>query len=855
MTSGDSLGPYRIECQLGAGGMGRVFRARDTRLNRDVALKQLSDPSLASDVARGRVLQEARAAAGLSHPSIATIYDVLDTAGGPTIVMEYVPGESLARHIARGSLPPARAVEIGAQIADGLAEAHARGIVHRDLKPANIQITPEGRAKILDFGIAQAAAGHDDAGSTPTVTAYGQVGRLAGTPGYMAPEHLGGGRADERTDIYALGVLLYEMLAGRPPYPAGDFLSTAMAVLKGDAPRVDELVPATPPLVSAIVERAMARAPGDRFQTAGELAEALRAARQARPDPAPSAGVGRAARRQPITVLAAALITAIVLAVLGWQWLTRPGGSTVSARVSSLAVLPFRNLSGDPLNDPIVVGLTDGIANRLSSLRSVRVLSLDQTREAARTAADARAAARTLGAGYVVEGAMRRQGQTLDVDVSLVDAGGARREAGRFTGDVAQIFDLHQRITQGVIAALTAENAVSSDDAPRPAPTTNQEAYADYAQARLFLERPDGVDHAVRLFESAIARDNRFALAYAGLGQAYWSKYSQTQDPAWTTKATTAILDALRIDPDQPEVRLSLAVMYQGLGRREAAEEELRRVITLQPWNDDAHRLIAGIHIDRSEWDKAQAELAQAIALRPNFWRNHSELGFTHFQAGRYDEAVKAYTRVVELQPDSALGYQMLGTVHQSAGRLSEALANYTKAGAIRPRASTYSNIGTIHFWNGDYAQAADAYRRAIALTPNAALLHANLGDALRKLGQRAAARASYTSAVQEVRRQLTVNAREAQNVARLGLYLAKLEDRAGADEAIASALKLNAADPKVMYNAALVDALAGRQAASCEKLGKALSLGESPEIIRRADELRGLRGCHAYDRAVTPGR
>ncbi|MDQ3169168.1 MAG: tetratricopeptide repeat protein [Acidobacteriota bacterium] len=851
MNPGDSLGPYRIQNPLGAGGMGLVYRARDTRLNREVALKQLSDPSLASTVARARVLQEARTAAGLSHPNIATIYDVLDTGDGPIIVMEYVPGESLARHVARGSMAPARALDLAAQIADGLAEAHARGIVHRDLKPANIQITPEGKAKILDFGIAQPAASGHDQGTTPTVTAYTDAGRLAGTPGYMAPEQLGGARADERTDIYSLGVLLYEMLTGRPPYPAGDLLTTAMAVLKGDAPPVAAIVPATPPVVSAIVQRAMARAPDGRFQTASDLSRALRAALEE-----PSAGQvampSRAERRPRVPVSVVALLAASVLAGLGWQWTRWPDRSVVSAHSSSLAVLPFRNTSADLLTDPIAVGLTDAVANRLSSLQSVRLLSLDQTREAVGTGADAAAVANALGAGFVVEGAVRRDGQTLDVDVALVGVDGRRREAGRFTGDIAQIFDLHQRIAQGVITALAAANAVSSGAAPSPAPTMNQEAYAEYAQARLFLERPDDVDHAVRLFESAIAKDRRFALAHAGLGQAYWSKYRQTQDPLWTTKATTAILDALRIDPNQPEVRLSLAVMYQGLGRLDAAEEELRRVLALQPWNDDAHRLMAGVHIDRSEWDAAVPQLVRAIELRPNYWRNHSELGFTHYQAGRYDDAVKAYTRVVELQPDSALGYHMLGTVHQSAGQLPKALTNYTKAGAIRPRATTYSNIGTIHFWDGDYERAADAYRRALALTPASPGLHANLGDTLQKLGQRANAHASYEQAVREVRGLLAVNAKDAQNVARLGLYLAKLEDRAGADGAITSALALNAADGQVMYHAALVDALAGRQAAACGRLGEALALGASAEIARRADELRQLEGCGAYDRAVS---
>ena len=854
MNPGDSVGPYLIQSALGAGGMGRVYLARDTRLNREVALKQLSDPSLASDVARGRVLQEARAAAALSHPNIATIYDVLDTADGPTIVMEYVPGESLARHIARGPLPPGRALEIAAQVAEGLAGAHARGIIHRDLKPANIQITPEGDAKILDFGIAQLAAGHRDPAATATVTMIVEAAALAGTPGYMAPEQLSGARADERSDIYALGVLLYEMLTGQPPYSAGDLLRTAIAVIKGGARPVAELMPSTPPIVSAIVDCAMAREAAGRFRSARELARDLRQARKAIARGHAGSAQARYAGRSRTRTAAVVALAAVVLAVAGWQWVRYSNDAAGSTRGSVLAVLPFANATGDVLNDPIATGLTDAIANRLSSLRSVHLLSLDQAREAAGAAGGPAAVARTLGAGFVIDGDVRRAGQTLDVNVSLVAADGQRRPAGRYTGDLAQIFDLHQRIAQGVIAALTAENAVASGAAPSPAPTMNQEAYADYAQGRLFLERPDDVDHAVRLFESAIVKDNRFALAYAGLGQAYWSKYRQTQDPVWTTKATTAALDALRIDPNQPEVRLSLAVMYQGLGRLDAAKEEARRVLGLQPWNDDAHRLLAGIHIDRAEWDAAVAELHQAIDLRPNYWRNHSELGYTHYQAGRYDDAVRAYERVVQLQPDSALGFLMLGTVHQGAGRLEEALVNYVRANTIRPRSSAYSNVGTIHFWRGDYRKAADAYEQALALTPNMPQLHANLGDSLQKLGRPAAARESYRSAVRDVRSQLAVNQKDAVNLALLALYLAKLGNRGDADAAAAEAMSLNPQEGQVVYAAAMVDALGGRQGEACGKLEKALALGTSPEFVRRADEFRVLKGCGAYD-ALAAGR
>ena len=854
MQTGDSVGPYVIQSRLGAGGMGQVYRAHDARLGRDVALKQLSDRSLASDLARRRVLQEARAAAALSHPHIAAIFDVLDTPDGPLIVMEYVPGESLAALIARGALPPARALDIGVQIAKGLADAHRHGIVHRDLKPANIQITPGGIAKILDFGIARITATPAEQQAAPTMTAGAEAGRLVGTPGYMAPEQLAGGSADERTDVYALGVVLYEMLTGCAPFAGGDLFQSAMAVLKGGARQVVDLVPSTPPLISAIVERAMAPDPAARFQTAGEMAIELQRARTLVSGPqSHGTGVADGGRRQTMRL---ALVTLVLIAMagMGWQW-TRGTEAVAVAEGSVFAVLPFRNATGSALDDPIAVGLTDAVANRLSSLESIRVLSVEASRDAATAGRDAAGAARALGARFVVDGEMRRNGQSLDVNVALVNADGSRSPAGRFTGDIAQIFDLHQRIAQGVIAAMAGVDAAAGAATPSGAPTLNQDAFAEYAQARVFLERsdvPGNLDHAIRLFQSAIARDARFALAYAGLGQAYWAQYTQTGETRWTTPATAAVLDALRIDPLQPEVRLSLAVMYQGLGRLDDAEEEVRKVVALQPWNDDAHRLLGGVHIDRSAWDAAVAALNRAIELRPNYWRNHSELGFAHFQSGRADLALKAYERVVELQPDSALGFHMLGTLHQSAGRLPEALANYETASRIRPRWSTYSNIGTIRFWSGDYAKAADAYERALKLAPATPRLHINLGDAREKLGERSRARASYQSAVDEIRRQLGVNAQDADNLSLLALSLAKLGDRAGAGDASARALQLNPQHGEVLYAAAVVEALAGRTAEACSHLGAAVARGTSVEIVRQAGELRVLRGCEAYDRLIT---
>ena len=863
LAKGDRIGPYVVLEAIGTGGMGEVYRARDSRLERDVAIKRLLTSDVGSEEARARVLREGRAAAALTHPNIAAVFDVLETPDGLVIVMEYVPGESVAMRLSRGPVSVEETLRIGLQIADALAEAHDHGVIHRDLKPANVHLTPGGKAKILDFGIARSVTAPLNKDLADGAT---ETGRIVGTPGYMSPEQMSGDRVDARTDIYCVGLLLFEMLTARRPFHQGNLLESAKAVFNGSVPRADDVDRSIPPHVGVLIARTMALRPEDRPQDArelhGELDQAARLLSNAPTLEDAHRASGRGALTWPTTRRRlrehrAALAIAILLTALAgfglWRWTREIVSSPVAAEPATLAVLPLTNQSGDARDDALAVGLTEGLATRLSALKTLRVLSLDESRDAARSGGDAAGAARTLGAAFVVEGRIQRNRETLEVDVDLVRSDGQRSPAGHFTGTPAQLFALHREVADGLTAALAQQGLAARTSPPEvPPPTTNREAFADYSQGLLFLERPDvagNLQHATGLFQSAVDKDSRFARAYAGLGRTYWALYQETGEDHWTGKATAAILDALRIDPELPEVRLSLAVMYQGMGRFKEAQEELQRVIAAQPSNDDAHRVLAGIHIDRGEWPQAIDEVRKAIALRPNYWRNHSEGGYANYRAGRLDEAAKAYQRVTELQPDSARGYQMLGTVQQSAGDLTAALANYEKAIKIRPTAGTYSNIGTVLFWRGNFTGAADAYVQAIALAPHQPDMHANLGDALLKLGRRKEALQSYHRAITEVTALLAVNSKDAQNLALLALYRAKVGERPAAEDAIAKALAASPGDGDVLYNRAVVHALGGRAQEACAALGQALEQGASMQVVRYADELKTLKGCPVYDK------
>lgn len=849
-----------------------MYLAHDLALDRPVAIKFIAPEKAGDEASRRRLVREARAAAALDHPNICGVHEVIvEPDGRAAIVMQYVEGQTLAERLRDGPLDVRLALSIAANLAAALSVAHRRGIVHRDVKPQNVIITPEQQAKLLDFGVAtQTPLAPESAANDTTTVSLTTQGAVIGTPAYMSPEQAQRAPLDGRSDLFSLGTVLYECLTGRRPFGGRTAFETVDQILHHEPPPVSSLRPELSLQHDELCRRLLAKHPDDRLRSADELLGALRLLT---PDtgrsPAPyttDLRSGTSLRRragllqlaglrpfEPRRASVAVFVLLVVAVVVGlaasdrlWRRAPLPSGAT------AIGVLPFKNDSGDPDNDLLAAGLPDALAKRLAAVASLRVLPSGEIRDAIQERPDPAAVSRSLGAAFVVEGTVSKAGDETEVTASLVAPDGRRQAAGRYLAAGSPL-DLQRRLAAGVLAVLMDEGVVSGSTAPdTPPPTENAEAFAEYLQARVFVERPDvpgNIDHAIRLFQSATAKDPRFALAHAGLAEAYWAQFQETKDPRWTSQALAANLEALRIDPAQAEVRLSLAVMYHGQGRRDEAVEEVKRVLALQPQNDNAHRLLADIHIAHSEWDAAIAAAKDAVTHRPSYWRNHSQLGLAYFRAGRYDEAADAYQRVVELQPDSARGYQTLGTALQAAGRNDEALEKYEKAISIRPTARTYSNVATLYFWRGEYQKAADVYEKAVTLAPNDPELHANLGDAYARLGQSARAAQSYGRAVEQVQPLLDVSPNDSQLLASYALYRAKLRQRSAAQDAIQRAVAISPADGQVLYAAALVYALSGDTGRACGALTSALASGASGEEVRHAVELRTLRGCAAYDR------
>jgi serine/threonine-protein kinase len=531
------LGPYEIQSAIGAGGMGEVYRARDTRLERDVALKVLPAATLGDGTARARLVREARLASRLNHPHICTIYDVgetdasVDSGGSPEagseprsayIAMELVEGQPLSARVAEGPLPTDQVVRYGQQLAEALAHAHGRGVVHRDLKSANVVVTPEGQVKVLDFGLAKRLTEESLAGATTvapeSLTAPGIV---AGTLAYMAPEQLRGRPADARSDIWALGVVLYEMAAGRRPFVGQTGFELTAAIFSQPVPPMPAPVPGP---VSGVVERCLAKEPGERYQRAGEVKAALEAVASGRdiarwPTWRTAAWrrrrrLGGAAGALAILLVAATLVALDVGGVRS-RWMRR-------ADPIRLAVLPFANLSGDAGQGYLSDGLTQEMITQLGRLHPATLSVIARTSVMRYKKGDTPVdqIGRELDVDYVLEGSATRQGDRVSVAAELINVANQTTVwADKYEREFSAILTVQGQVAQNVAKALAVELLPAEEARLAIVRTVNPEAYEAYLKGITLWQtlKTADVDAAQRLFEQALEKDPSYAPAYSGL--------------------------------------------------------------------------------------------------------------------------------------------------------------------------------------------------------------------------------------------------------------------------------------------------------------------------------------------------
>jgi serine/threonine-protein kinase len=684
---GQTLGHYRIESQLGAGGMGVVYRAHDTKLERKVAIKVVGERLSSEPSARERLLREARTVSALNHPHICTVHEVGEADGQVFIVMEYVEGRPLSAALSEPR-PTEMVVRYGIQIADALAHAHERGVVHRDLKTGNVMITPEGRAKVLDFGLAKRLP-TEDLAEQPTRSgdSLTQASQVVGTLHYLAPEVLRGQPADVRTDIWALGVLIYELASGTLPFK-GRTRYEVTGAIQSEPPQ--PLPPRVPSGLQAVIQRCLAKEPGQRYQRAGEVRAALEAIQSgsftAELAGRPHATVGRR------LFWGAATVAVLALGLLGVRFFA----SRVQS-IDSIAVLPFTNVGGDPETEYLSDGVTESVIGSLSRIPKLRVIAFSSVLRYKGRAVDPREVVKELPVAAILTGRIQQRGGELSITTELVDTRDLSRLWGeqydqKLTSILAVQDDISQKITERLRKRLTGEE----QGRLRKRYTDNAEAYQLYLKGRYHWYKftPEGYEKSLDYYQQAIAKDPAYALAYTGLADTYVSMaFEANQPPAdMFPKIEAASRRALELDEDLGEAHMSLASIFNYSCHFRDAEKEYRRAVELVPGNVPVRRFLAQVLRNQGRFDEAIAEMRRAQELDPLSAETTKGLGALYFWAGRTDEAIVQYKQALELDPDAASVHDLLADAYARKGMDREALAEkqrYFRLGGAEDTAAT----------------------------------------------------------------------------------------------------------------------------------------------------------------------
>ncbi len=698
---------YRILRVLGQGGMGAVYQARDQELDRVIALKVIR-PELASNPSiLQRFKQELILSRHVTHKNVVRIYDMGEAEGTKFITMEYVEGEDLRGLLGRsGKLAPGEAVEIIVQICRALEAAHVEGVIHRDLKPQNVMRDPQGRVVVMDFGLARSL-------EAPGMT---QTGALVGTLEYMSPEQAMGAELDQRSDLFALGLIFYELLTGKVPYKADTAIASLMKRTQERAIPAAEIDGSVPKSLSAIVARCLERDPKDRYPSARELLHQLEAWQG---NPSISAvALSRLSSSGPSRGSSSVQISLNLPGNKGWVWIAVTGaliaaffavpvtrhlifhpshitsqsrGPTIDgipdiSKGKFLAVLPLKIVGDEKALRYVSEGLVDALSAKMFQLQELHVASSAAVEKASATGESIQKIAQSLGVNLILQGTVQGSPDKLRITLDLEDVGAGRRIwSQEFSGVPQDLLTLEDQIYSSVVAALNFNP--TNDEAARTGvhPTENAQAYDLYLKGRDALRGNEGTrdtQAAVSFLEAALHEDPNFALAYTGLADADLRLYSDSKDTLYAEKALAAANKAENLDPSLPEVHLVLGSVYNNTGRNAEAISELKRALTLAPNSDDAYRRLGKAYMTSGHQQEALAAYQSAVAANPYFWGNHNTLGGAYFQLGDTDKALKEFQQVTQLAPDNPKGYENIGIGIFPHGSLGGCHSGFSKSAA-----------------------------------------------------------------------------------------------------------------------------------------------------------------------------
>ena len=689
---------YRVLKLLGQGGMGQVYLAEDTILNRKVAIKSLTPGSVDDDRARSRLVREAQAAAALDHPNICHIYEVVEAENDCFIVMQYLEGETLDRIILTKKLELSEALGFAIDIVDALAEAHGRGIVHRDIKPQNLMITPRGQVKVLDFGLAKMMRAEWFADSDArTMAILSNPGTMIGTMPYMSPEQVRAEDVDGRSDIFSFGTVLFEMLTGKQPFANPNGAVTISAVLTHDPPPLRQCVPNAPVELERILQKCLAKDRGQRYQSASELAGDLRQLQRIAALGAVTLESGIAPRvttsvpRSMTRIVPAVLVSVLIIAAGIYFLRTRVKTGSNARQISSVAVLPFVNTSADANMEYLSDGITDSLINSLSRLPNLKLVGRTSVFRYKGRDADARTVGSELGVESVLTGRIVEHGNELSITTELVDARDNSHIWGeQYNRPVSDILAIQEDITSVITEKLRLE--ISHEDKERLTKryTDNSEAYQLYLRGRYFWNKRTEADikKGIEYFQKAIEADPNYALAYTGMSDSYALLGSGGFDTMLPDeampKAREAAQRALEIDDTLAEAHTSLAyVKFIYDWDWATADSEFKRSTELNPNYATAHHLRSLYLLAMDRKEESILESRRAQELDPLSLSININVGRTLLFAGQYDRAIEQLRRTLEIDPNYVWAHYLAGLAYEQKGMFAEAISELQQVKAL----------------------------------------------------------------------------------------------------------------------------------------------------------------------------
>ena len=851
---GKTFGNYRIVEYINAGGMAEVYKAQDSKLSRPVALKFLSREMTRDKNFVRRFVREAQAASALDHPNVCTIHEIAETNDGRMyIAMAFYEGEDLRARIAKGALPIDEAVAHAAAIADGLQQAHAKGVVHRDLKPANLVVTTDGVVKILDFGLAKVTGRSDLTGSKMTL----------GTLAYMSPEQTQNKRVDHRTDIFSLGVTLYEMLTGVNPFIAENEAAVVYQIVNVDPKPASEIRPELPKALDRILKTALEKRLDQRYRTMGEFRDdLLEVLREISPSRALRLNSIRRARARavrrwlPVASVGVVAGAVAVIAAVKWDDIRNRLGVGGMAPVRGVAVMPLLPKGSGGADTVFARGLTREIAERVARIAAYDqdLWIVPQHRVADAVIQRHSDAKDALGVDLLFAGTVERRDAGYEAALDLIDAR-TMRSVGRF-GISTAAESWSNGIDDELIRLLDVRLTDTERRAIAAANSTALGVARSVVTGRGWLSdsHAASVDSALAAFDGAIAVDSAFATAHIGRAQALRARLASTHDPKWAGEALSSCRRALRIDSLRAD-----AYAERGRARRDAGDvagaiQDFNLALQFDGRDPGTRHDLVFAYLQGGRREEMELACRAALLANPRYWGPYEDLGYVYYVLGRYDDAIAQFHEVARLAPNHAPTYNYLGALYYFQDRWEESIEMFERSFAIQKEYQPCSNLGALYHMLGRFSDAAGMYQWALEYGPEdyLYLVVGNLASAYYWIpGERERATPLFEQAIDLSRAKLAGAPNDPNLLSILaGYYSIDHPDSAAryADRAVS----LSPADPSVLYRAAIVFETIENRPKALALLGQAISAGHSLKEIEHEQHLAELRKDSRYQLLVT---